>query len=369
MTSIIALIILALITVLMALIAVFSGSIGIACAVLLLLVVFVLGIIMNKIAAGKVSVSINCAENSSLSGGIAVYVHVKNESRFPVFRGIIRLRAANLNFGFDSVIRESFSVPAMDERTVKLVISSDYCGKYRVLLEEVSCRDPWGLTGALVCREMETFACMFPKRFSIGKVSEAIKQNYEKEKKFAGRKNTTLSDILQYREYQKGDSLKNINWKLSVKHDQLLVREFDTPIDNQLLILLDINQGTPEYQNMTYNVMFSICSTYLEYHFAFQICWQDEGRLRTGHVENMEDLLNEMRKVLSAEIEKSIPAASIFESQDRIEKYAKILYVTNGLNSALSHRLGIWGNAELLIVDPKHFPNEDLRTEMKRLAV
>lgn len=353
----------------MALIAVFSGSIGIIVVVVLLLVVFVLGIILNKLAAKKVTVSMDTVENSSLSGGIAVHVKVENQSRIPILKGLIKLSAKNTNFDLEVHAKERFSVPAKDTRIVTVHIQSEYCGKYQILIESVRCLDPWGLTNACVGKDLTDYACMFPKRYSIGKVTEAIKQNYEKEKKFAGRKNSTLSDILQYREYQKGDSLKNVNWKLSVKHDQLLVREFDTPIDNQLLILLDINKGDPEYQNMTYNVMFSICSTYLEYHYSFQIAWMDGERLGYGHVENMDELLAEMRKALSAEIVADVPAASVFETQDRKEKYARILYVTNGLNGSMEHRLKTWGNVELLYVSPKFFPNEDLRSEMKRLAV
>lgn len=369
MTSKIALIIAAVLTVLMALIAVFSGSVGVAAIVVLLLLLFVLGIFMNRIAAKKVEVLANAVENSNLSGGIALDITVRNNSRIPVFQGVIKVYARNMNFDFAVQAKETFSVPGKSERVVRMHIRSEYCGKYRILLKDVRCIDLWGVTGVSVCRERELYACMFPKRYSVGKVTEAIKQNYEKEKKFAGRRSYTLSDILQYREYQKGDSLKNVNWKLSVKHDQLLVREFDTPIDNQLLILVDINQGDPEYQNMIYHVCFSICSTYLEQHFSYQIGWQDGDQLVYGHVETMEDLLAEFRKLLSASIENRVPAASVFESQDRKEKYARILYVTNSLNRAMEHRLQIWGNVELLQVDERFFPNEDLRSEMKRLAV
>lgn len=369
MASKIALIIAGIITIGMAVIAVLSGSPGLAVLVFVMLAIFILGIVLNVFAAKKIHVEINTVENSNYAGGIEVDVIIRNESRIPVLKGLIKLTARNTNFGFSVDEKESFSVGAKDSKRIQMHINSNYCGKYQIILTDVRCRDVWGFTSVSAVKGKEAYACLFPKRYSIGKVTEAIKQNYEKEKKFAGRKNNNLSDILQYREYQKGDSLKNVNWKLSVKHDQLLVREFDTPIDNQLLIVLDINRGDVEYQNMAYQVFYSVCATYLEYHLSYQICWQDGDRLQYGHVENMDDLLAEMREVLSSQVDADMPVAGIFETQDRKEKYARILYITNALNGALEHRLRTWGNAELLFVDGRQFPNLDLNTEMKRLAV
>jgi len=359
----------ALITLFIAFAAVLTGNVPAAVLVILLLLIFVFGIILNIIAAKKVSAELDTVESSNGGEGIEVSVRLRNDSILPVFRGQLKISAENINFGFRTVSKESFSIRPKEIRTVTMHVRSNYCGQYRIELQDVKCVDLWGLTGKRVKAHAESLACMFPHRYSIGKVTEAVKQNYEKEKKFAGRKSNILSDILQYREYQKGDSLKNVNWKLSVKHDQLLVREFDTPIDNQLMVILDINGGDAKYQNMTYEVMFSICLEYLRYNISHQICWPDSGRLESGHVENTDDLLRHMRVILSTPIDTAMPAMGMFEAQDRKEKYAKILYITNGVNSAIEHRIMTWGNAEVITVNDKYFSGEDPSSELKRLAV
>ena len=43
-------------------------------------------------------------------------------------------------------------------------------------------------------------------------------------------------DFYELRQYQSGDSLKNIHWKLSSKQDELIVREPCEPIFNKLII-------------------------------------------------------------------------------------------------------------------------------------
>lgn len=47
-----------------------------------------------------------------------------------------------------------------------------------------------------------------------------------------------FSDIYELRQFQNGDSLKNVHWKLSSKQDDLIVREPSVPISRQLAIRL-----------------------------------------------------------------------------------------------------------------------------------
>ena len=59
-----------------------------------------------------------------------------------------------------------------------------------------------------------------------------------------------LSAPSDIREYQPGDALKKIHWKLSLRKQELLVRKFDEPILQEVLILMDCSRppswGHPE---------------------------------------------------------------------------------------------------------------------------
>lgn len=56
-------------------------------------------------------------------------------------------------------------------------------------------------------------------------------------------KNGGFSDYYELRQYQSGDSLKNIHWKLSSKYDDLIVREPSTPIYRQFYVRLLFTQN------------------------------------------------------------------------------------------------------------------------------
>lgn len=56
-----------------------------------------------------------------------------------------------------------------------------------------------------------------------------------------------FSDFYELRQYQNGDSLKNIHWKLSSKYDDIIVREPSVPIYRQFAVKLDF--GDDNIQN------------------------------------------------------------------------------------------------------------------------
>ncbi len=53
-----------------------------------------------------------------------------------------------------------------------------------------------------------------------------------------------FSDFYELRQYQHGDSLKNIHWKLTSKHDDIIVREPNLPIYKKLTIMLVLTDNS-----------------------------------------------------------------------------------------------------------------------------
>lgn len=51
-----------------------------------------------------------------------------------------------------------------------------------------------------------------------------------------------LSSIAEIRDYQEGDALKRIHWKLSARHQKYLVKEFDGTLVNDSVVLVDCTE-------------------------------------------------------------------------------------------------------------------------------
>ena len=72
-------------------------------------------------------------------------------------------------------------------------------------------------------------------------------------------KNGGFSDYYELRQYQSGDSLKNIHWKLSSKYDDLIVREPSTPIYRQFYVRLLFTQNTDTNDDILARFMY-VCN-------------------------------------------------------------------------------------------------------------
>jgi hypothetical protein len=63
------------------------------------------------------------------------------------------------------------------------------------------------------------------------------------------------------RQYQAGDSLKNINWKASVKYDELISKEFDEFRGQPAVILINLIAGSDEeLDRLAYNILVTAVS-------------------------------------------------------------------------------------------------------------
>ena len=72
-------------------------------------------------------------------------------------------------------------------------------------------------------------------------------------------KNGGFSDYYELRQYQSGDSLKNIHWKLSSKYDDLIVREPSTPIYRQFYVRLLFTQNADTNDDILARFMY-VCN-------------------------------------------------------------------------------------------------------------
>jgi hypothetical protein len=134
--------------------------------------------------------------------------------------------------------------------TIQLTVKPTFSGPQRILLGGY-CLDRWGLSrvdfeiepAAPVIIPRAHYAAWLAKKFLAGSypgISTGIKAF-----KFL----PEMGHGLEYygsRLYQSGDSLKNIDWKHSLKHDELISREFIEPQGQPVLMLINLVAGGTE---------------------------------------------------------------------------------------------------------------------------
>ena len=86
-----------------------------------------------------------------------------------------------------------------------------------------------------------------------------------------------FSDFYELRQYQSGDSLKNIHWKLSSKQDELIVREPCEPIFNKLIIKIELTDDT-KVNDFILGRLLYVCSYFIK---TESVCYALENRSGT----------------------------------------------------------------------------------------
>lgn len=80
-----------------------------------------------------------------------------------------------------------------------------------------------------------------------------------------------FSDDYEIREYHNGDSLRSVHWKLSAKHDNLMVREPSLPIYKSLKIMLMLTDN-PEDNNKVMARFADVCHSAINNEIPCAVC-------------------------------------------------------------------------------------------------
>ena len=330
---------------------------------------FLLEVICNQIICKKINIETNVRNTTGKMNQLELVIRVENCSILPIAYAVINLEVYNRSFHISTQKILKFSVGGKSVETYEYEIESDFCGQIDILIRKICVFDHWGISYRTVCKNIEHESCLYPKYYFVNSVEQIMRINYEKERFFAHVRNRNLSDLLQYREYQKGDNLKHINWKLSNRLQEYYIREFDTPTDNQILLTLDLSNTNKDEKNYILSVFFSICMTYAQKNIIFHILWNNtkNKKMILKEIETKDLLFQEVKQILQDLNDTQESVVSYILKSELITKYAKILYITGGLRENERRDFGVCDNVTVIEVQDTQITN--LETTIKKLKV
>ncbi len=301
---------------------------------------------------------------------VKLVLNVVNKSLIPFVRGRIYVIVENTSFNVKQKFVREFS--SLDKnKDIEIKIHSLYCGKMKINIRSIRVFDLMGITSHRRFRKEINDVYIFPEYSQIAGVTEYVSQSYEKEKYFRNKKNSNLSEILQYREYQKGDALKLINWKLTDKFGQLMVREFDTPLDNNILVIFDINSEDKACRSMLCGALMAISDAYICSRIEHQMGWYNSvsGKLCVKEITEKNDLFDYMRIVFDRFDTQNSGALDRIIMNNSIYRFARIIYLTNEMTPNLSRALIAYRNIDAVIIDEKMAHGTNAQNKIENIAV
>ena len=167
-------------------------------------------------------------------------IRISNEGFFPVSLINIKLVQIDENGKSAGDTVYAFSVVPFGSVDFKSEIVLNRRGLYEVGIREIELYDIFGLFRfKRVVNTIEEILVL-PKRIMLyGEMSENIiaEEGDEKNKHKVGEDRTIVAHI---RDYAEGDNINSIHWKLSLKKDELVVKVYDHPNDNNIMIIADM---------------------------------------------------------------------------------------------------------------------------------
>lgn len=334
---------------------VLNGSKAAAAMFIVALFYCAFALLFVLISGRKIKVSITGEHSIDKNQKSDIVIETDNESIVPV-------PSCNMELICENVLtKEKKSIPVEHSFWPKgkskagLTVSSCYCGKEELKAEQAVISDPAGLFSRKQKLDVHSAVYVMPEIKEIDIPSEYL-DSYDMESYTYSqhKKGNDTGEVFGIREYQDGDSPKQIHWKLSAKMDDLMVRIPSFPIENKLVVLLDnsVAEGTvlePEKRNDLMELFFSLSFSLLKKNISHSLGWCDHktGAFIVRRIEGQGDMWAAVPEALSAGIEESkLTTAYRFLASSGEEHFTNHFVVT-ATEAAESERLAEYGEVRV----------------------
>lgn len=171
---------------------------------------------------------------------VTLTVGIYNDLPYPF--PMMKVRLSAVSPGDDGVF--SFDLPARSHITLTHSVPCPYRGEYPVGLREVEIHDVFGLTRIrfpLMRRPYHRLCPLLvcPRRVDLSELPGRGPDN----KQFSGSRLLLApqgEELAGVRDYLPGDSAKRIHWKVSARRQELLSRQYETPGEEGVILLLNL---------------------------------------------------------------------------------------------------------------------------------
>ncbi len=257
----------------------------------------------------RLSASLTAALSCRKGGQLPVTLTVTNTGLFtaPQVRAVVRCRNLLTGEQWEKTLR--LAVPGRGEGCAAASFAPPRCGKLELTVQTLTALDIFGLWGAKQTVSLAASALVLPELYPVTlSLSERCTPDADSAEYSMTRPGDDPSETLGLREYQAGDRLRSIHWKLSEKTGGLMVRQLGLPVDDTLLLVLDNSAAAPPApaeREALGEAVISVSAALCRQGFAHRVAWLDRpgGELAFRAVSSMDELTAAMPDILSAETE------------------------------------------------------------------
>lgn len=268
-----------------------------------------------------------CNKSKTVEGKIIL----TNNSR--VYCGCVKIivRCTNLLTNTSSPLVATAFMGVKSDAEVPIKFNSRLCGAVKINIEMIQLYDILCLTRKAVYVPLESSAVtVLPQLYDVS-LDGFLTNSYDiNGSQYAeNMPGYDISEIYNLREYEKGDSPRNIHWKLSSKYNSLIVKEGSMPTENCTLIIFNNTvPENPDNISLLAEVMVSLSQVLIENGVVHTVVYLENNQPVFNCIENDLDLSAILPKLLRCERTEE----DIFNCLDNItNEYKSVLCFTEKL--------------------------------------
>ncbi len=170
-----------------------------------------------------------------------VQLCITNKSFIPVGKAEANIEYYNV---FSNQINSFYiDMPIQPRNTQRITfqIDSKFCGIIKIRNVNIKVYDPMRLFKFRTSKNISAEIAVMPEIHDVsGTVMNIDHVNEESDVFSENKPGDDPSEVFDLREYNPGDKLNRIHWKLSSKKDEFIVKEYSLPVDIPSVIFLDL---------------------------------------------------------------------------------------------------------------------------------
>lgn len=213
----------------------------IALLIIFLIILPIISIfIINKIQ-NHINIHIIAKTSSiNINNKVLINVNIKNNSIFPILNANIHFNVCNLYYPNQEKSIASLAIIPKIDNIINLSFHASHCGIVEISFDSLYITDYLHFHTIKVPIKKTIQIPVFPNETNQ-KWNYTIPESFDDDDEHFVPFGSSTHDLKETREYQPGDLLKNIHWKLSSKTDNLTVKVFETSADRAILLLPELN--------------------------------------------------------------------------------------------------------------------------------
>lgn len=307
-------------TLVMLTVALARGSSWVWGLLLFLLLLPPLSFCCNFLVRPKLHASLSLPTTSPKGSACMATLTLRSKSWLPAPKLLCQLRMVNDLTGEEHFLWLEASLPPLGQFHQDFLLESAHCGRIYVELRQTRLLDCFGLISLPLSLKAGARLTVLPDLFSCQVTLSPTPALAEDSS--LSRRGDDPTEIFQLREYQQGDDVRRIHWKLSSKLDKLILRESSQSEDRSLLVYWDKRfPCTPAQMDAMAEITASVCQGLCDCGISFDLGWTEAEEPELRSIGNEDQLLQTIPALVTQAGRTTCPEL-------RAHGYGQVLYIS-----------------------------------------